>query len=775
MFFSLNSTSSFLFLLVFLSLPIQTYTTQFSFRSNESKNITQKSNFLKLSSLTNQVFGLSSTGIIEAHILLNLKAANDTSLSAKISVCQVSDEFVRDPSYQRRQSKIGMESLTKELADRSCCDNSDEDHITKRCCNSSSLDISASSPTKFYFSVEEDDLESNNMYILVAAICYSSDDAQMLNISKKGNVSLTNPNTRYPELGYEEALFPVLSAIVTALMFFMLLVLLGGLILSYYIRVKIGFPLLITMGATFMKAIGGLITFWYFYGVTKKGLRSTWYLYSRLLLASSSDILFIVVLMSLSSGYGVIPSSWLMDGRSPIFLVYIGVTLQMLIIIAVKLLFPFQYLGLLTYSVAGLVILFVATSSSYRHFRFLLRYGVLIEDAHIHLKSTPIRGLANFFIINIFLIALGYVVNIISVGIYDYVLNRPDLMWGALEIVDALLLTWYGFVVFPRKKSAFYVDMSNVSNRRLQQANVWRESQATPHISADGQTSAEPVEGAPTPPNRLLGIIAARGAIWRQRGSSTIGLQHSARHLGSSRNRDAPTNGTAGEEFMDLEAGNRTSARLVSEPQPSWISWSSGDSLPRPTIATWGGPAPVSRLLRLDEKYVPVLPSTIVVGSPCGESDSLKLVIGMPTAGPRAIPRKFDERGNEIRQKRRQDTEQRQPSALSSCGSYSMSWFGSCMIHRRGHESEEEREEREDVEEMNSVASNSCDGTLYTEGNGDSGSSNGIGNSDCNNNGGNDHDGGGGGSGGSGGCDGGNDGNGGGDADGGKNGNNIET
>lgn len=166
---------------------------------------------------------------------------------------------------------------------------------------------------------------------------------------------------------------------------------------------------------------------------------------------------------------------------------------------------------------------------------------------------------------------------------------------------------WYTFAVLPRKKSGIYVDLSNVSNARLQQVAAWRARQEAEDDSNTGEGS---------------------------QGQHQVARPN--------------LNGEGVEDEEAAEEGRvGTQQRRASDP-PTWISWRSGMSLPRPNTYTWGSLVEVARILRREPRFVPVLPSSIVIGTSSDSPDTLHLNIGVPITGPESIPKTFDEKGNEI-------------------------------------------------------------------------------------------------------------------------------
>lgn len=296
----------------------------------------------------------------------------------------------------------------------------------------------------------------------------------------------------------------------------------------------------------------------------------------------------------------------------------------------------------------------IGTISSKRNSQFLERYGHLIEQSHIFLKSTPIPRLRRFYTLNAFVLPIAYAINIVSVILFDYGLNRPDLFWGVLEIVDALLLAWLSVFVFPRPKSPLYVDMSNASNDRLHQAERWRARQqrfqavreanrAMLHVRPSAVT-AETNGDSPTAEAERQSTLLGR---WRTMHQNLTQRVH--RILRPQRDRERPDQTSPqlipGANALDLGTEDTGGAQ---NPQPPWIAWTSGMSLPRPSTYTWRGRMSPTEAGSADGNAMPLIYTPIVVGSPEGNSDVVMLTVGVPVIGADAAPKMFDEKGNEV-------------------------------------------------------------------------------------------------------------------------------
>lgn len=83
------------------------------------------------------------------------------------------------------------------------------------------------------------------------------------------------------------------------------------------------------------------------------------------------------------------------------------------------------------------------------------------------------------------------------------VLKRADILWALFEAADLAFLSWYAFSVFPRRKSGYYVNISNLDNAQLIQVYDWHlrqerilraaagdEDEIQPSLNEDGDDSS---------------------------------------------------------------------------------------------------------------------------------------------------------------------------------------------------------------------------------------------------------------------------------------------
>lgn len=257
----------------------------------------------------------------------------------------------------------------------------------------------------------------------------------------------------------------------------------------------------------------------------------------------------------------------------------------------------------------GLIVLY----NSVRNIRFLKRYSRLITRAHIDVKTTPIGRLLFLYYGTGIFAPIVYVAKIAFLTTFDYLIPRPDLMWATLELCDVTLIIWLTVFVFPMRRSPLYVNMSNVSNARLLQAETWRSARRTSTVSGEsaalsGESGMRGVQG---------GSTAATGAP----SVDVIGVPSA-----DAASLDANTAVTADAASVDLGI----------DTQPPWVAWTSGMPLPQPDITTWGG-LPQSRNRRRPRERI-LLPMTVVLGMPTENENSVVLRVGWPTNGAHARP-----------------------------------------------------------------------------------------------------------------------------------------
>lgn len=345
-----------LLLLLFLhpGLQLSVQATRFTstfILTNDTPNNDSKSKSLIIfnENLQDTVFGISLTGRLEATFnyppeFKDTINSDDDCIKIAIGLCTSSSDFVRSPGFERRHPPNGKQELYNTFAATICTQQSGL--VDSGPCQWQDLRYAKN---QYIFSAP-DDVPGHEIYTVVGIVCQecasNSSSAKKVSITVHGEFHYTNPNSLFPELGYEERHFPILAAIGTAILGTMFLLSMTGLACARCINLSVPRIAILVFVACALKGLTAGLTFLYFWDVANTGIRSDWYLYVRLTLSAVADIAFIVVLMGMSSGFRILPTVWFVDGRFPVFIVYIGVTLQAVIIIAVKLMFPFRYLGL---------------------------------------------------------------------------------------------------------------------------------------------------------------------------------------------------------------------------------------------------------------------------------------------------------------------------------------------------------------------------------------------------------------------------------------------
>lgn len=326
------------FFLLFLSLPFATTTTfNIDIASNQSFDAT----VIPLSRhIEEYVFGLTPKGSLEA----TLTIVESDEIPLAFVVCEATSAFVRSSSLERRHARNPLDSVFKSIAEIHCEEKDPiPNSLVDKC---ASLDLSAPISDK---PLPLPERQKNELYIATLVLC--TDESVEVNLLVKGEARWLNPDLKHPNLGWEEVHFPHIALSALCLYAFEALLFLTYPFIARLRRLKTPLlGILVLNAAAIFKALHAGLTYAYFSSVASTGKRAHWYLYSRLSVVAVADIAFICIATAMSSGYYVLPDDWFVDARSPIFSVYIGITLQILIIITVKLMSPFRYVSKLTHS-----------------------------------------------------------------------------------------------------------------------------------------------------------------------------------------------------------------------------------------------------------------------------------------------------------------------------------------------------------------------------------------------------------------------------------------
>lgn len=134
----------------------------------------------------------------------------------------------------------------------------------------------------------------------------------------------------------------------------------------------------------------------------------------------------------------------------------------------------------------------------------------------------------------------------------EHLLKRADILWALFEVADFAFLSWYAFSVFPRRESAYYVDISNVNN---DSAVAEEENTRFGRGNEDGDSSGM--------------VIADESDEMQVDGSKDNATENNGNN--DSRGQVTGNAETACEEYSE----------------PAMISWNSGDRLPVPQSEWW--------------------------------------------------------------------------------------------------------------------------------------------------------------------------------------------
>lgn len=327
-----------LFLLLSLIHPLRART----FTTTLDENLSKARSIPLSPHIEDVVFGLSRTGIFRAELEVSLPPAltdaDPLTATPFLALCEASASFVRAPSFERRHALDTAFAVYTHLFKRLCM-NPNDPHLG---CDRTHL---VNGTHNYLFKVGSR-LIGNQLYIAAIVACADAVPPDAIRkILVEGHLQFLNPNARYPQLGWEEAVFPLVAVAALIMLAVQCVVLVVSAVVARLRPINVPRILFVALVAVALKALHAALTFVYFWGVAQNGRRESWYLYARLSVVATADVAFICVAMAMSSGYRILPPNWFVDGRSPVFLVYIGVILQILIIIAVKLMFPFRYLG----------------------------------------------------------------------------------------------------------------------------------------------------------------------------------------------------------------------------------------------------------------------------------------------------------------------------------------------------------------------------------------------------------------------------------------------
>lgn len=411
--------------------------------------------------------------------------------------------------------------------------------------------------------------------------------------SIKFDVHMLNTEETFPELGWEESWYPVGSLVITAVLGATFLVSVLSLIATRVLKLPLPRILLVGLVAISGKLLSSGLVLGFFRHLARTGGTILGLAYLRLLFMFFSDASLVAFVVLLALGNEFFPESWYQEGQARTVQLGISLFIEIVIVIAVKMIFPYQGISAVLYGFGGLAICIISVGAALRLMFFLNHFNHAIHQSYIRQKSTPIPGLIRFFASTVVILPIAFAVSLWVLVVADYRTRRPDMLWIIWEGIDALVLLWFSLMIFPRKSFGLYVDMSAVGNERLNAADAWRRreqmriearrQQGDREANGPGTRTAAPVGELPQTihdeENPAVGSESADAAVTND---SSPPEQEQSRD--SRRNEPSLPN----RPQADTADTSSQLDEAHDDPEPEWISWRPGIPLPVPTREMWG-------------------------------------------------------------------------------------------------------------------------------------------------------------------------------------------
>lgn len=535
----------------------------------------------------------------------------------RLVLCDVTSRVVRDSSYQmKRVFLLEDPNWRRNMAKNMCVGNPAGTSRRKLKCFSETL----TPRKKVRFEVAKKFGGGKNRIILINLIrcndCLKN-PKDVVDVDIHYDVNMVNVGSRFEHLGWEEKAYPYATTAITTLAVGVFSVVVLAAILSLRGGHSVHFVLKVLLCTSAVKIISSSLTAAAFWRVALTGKLMAWFFVLRVPLIIIDELLIGLLMLVMSTGIGMMPTSWMFDRRSSTFAIFLGLALELFTVVTSEVVFAYKYLGLIVFLFSGGTVAFIGILFSWKNIRFIAKYVKLVRMANIFVETTPLLRMGLFFNVNASLVLALWLFKIVTFGVMDHVMFRPDLLWTCFEASDMILLIFYAFAVFPRKKSAFYVDMSHVDNVRLREVNAWHVRRAQREEEPESSTNVDDE-------------TTFVGAALRADAGTTGGTTGSVRHSTS------------------VDSGGRQTRSMADsnadDPEPPWVTWESGMVLPVPTTGMWNVNEDVRRVLKR-HRPPPVTETQVrVLGSPMESPESLALTIAKPIIGPDA-PRQPDTGG----------------------------------------------------------------------------------------------------------------------------------
>lgn len=535
------------------------------------------------------VFSVNPTG--GANSTSNVPREFSVSQCFYLVLCDVTDKVVRDYAYQMR--RVLSEPNWKSNISSVVCDLK---QVNRDCYREPLPARGAKSKTYRLPRIIRNRIFNIQLY--ACANCFRR--AGLIGGFGDYSIQMTNPDLRFPHLGWDETVYPFAPTIFLALAIVIIGFAIFGISIAICRGIQVPFVAKVVFCTAALKIFSTSLTtaaYWHF---ARTGRVMVWFFVLRVPLIIADEIAIGLLMLVMSTGVGLMPAAWMFDRRSSTFAVFLGLALEVFTVVTSEVLFMFRFLGLIVFLFSGGTVAFICILYSWRNARFLAKYAELVQYANIHVGTTPLPRMALFFQVNATIVIAVWLFKVVSFGIMDHVLKRSDMLWVLFEAADIVLLSWYAFSVFPRRKSAYYVDMANVNNDRLREVSSWHLRNGPNAIDNDSELD-----------NLNDEIVDVVGNV---------------------RRRSSNVTNTENQRDVDLE--------------PPMIEWNSGDPLPSPNAGMWNMQEEMRRVLKRAKP--PDAAPVRVLGSPSGDlGDSLELTVARPVLGPGT--RKKEDRSGVVR------------------------------------------------------------------------------------------------------------------------------
>lgn len=281
---------------------------------------------LQWSNIENRIFGFAPDNSIGVDVNISYSGPDElvSQCRTAMSICQI--KTVRDISVQQRRFFLAeLESTVEEAT----CSTGGRSRTTLSTCDTfditpggwslpkEEVDVDPSTNGSTVDEGSRSSIELNNdLFILSFAVCGACaeddpmDSSNPLKLDVELSVSMRNRNVRFPQLGYEEAWYPIFAWTTFSLLLVINIPILASIIYVLYRDLKIGVLLPWAMVAASLRLISSSITVGYFQHAVTSGFRGAWYKYVNAVIAGLADLSLTPLVLFISAGVTVVPREW---------------------------------------------------------------------------------------------------------------------------------------------------------------------------------------------------------------------------------------------------------------------------------------------------------------------------------------------------------------------------------------------------------------------------------------------------------------------------------